>query len=457
MRYGFVVWLSYLLAACGDGSAGPADDDAVSPKCASAETRCSGSILQTCDGTAWRDTQDCASAGGGCTTDAAGASCTIDDSNDCTEGTTRCVSDVVETCSQGGWELTQNCASTGRVCTMTASSASCTEESEPPECTSEGALRCNGDLVQGCESGSWIDVEDCTESGESCDENTLTETASCVAPPAQYTYEGFTPGSNATALFYDNDLFGYHTLLSYDSANTPNLQISVENYPGWPGSIAAGQSGTQSLTGDNAAYATCGTCVIGGRGMGSSAKYFIGTEGSVTAMWPTTGGGAGNVALTNVKMQQINPQNAAVISGGETWFIAAATLSAPGSSRYPCMFWRDQELAAGDAVCTGISAAVVCDETHQVLMLDNTCSEAIQKCKQDTATTTSCASLPCQDPALNTGDGDFRLDSGESMCWSETKIVHCDSGNVALAQDCGTTSQVCAMADTGLAAACEAP
>lgn len=443
MKYGLLLGFSCLVAACGASSAGSSKNDAACTSAQANATRCSGSTLQTCDGSVWRNTQDCSATGDECTTSAIGASCM---GSDCTGSETRCAGNVLETCSQGDWVFTQNCTGAGLVCTVAASGASC---AAAVECSSEGAERCNGDVVQECQSGAWTDVTDCAATGKTCD----TGTATCETPSSPYTHEGFVPGANATSLFYDDDLFEYHTLLSTDSFAAPTMQITVENFPGWDGSTPPGQSSTQPLAGVNASYATCGTCVIGKRGSGSSAKYFLGTEGSVAGSWPTMGGGAGSATLANVKMEQFSLQTGQLIQGGETWFVASAQLMAPASSRYPCFFWGSGNLLPGHKVCGGLSNVIVCN-SNDGLEMDATCTDNVQKCVQDTPTTTSCATLPCQDPGLVINGVDYRLDAGESLCWSATQIVSCSSGNVAPSQTCGSP-QTCVMADTGTAASCE--
>lgn len=71
------------------------------PTCSSGETRCSGSVVQTCQNGQWRDIQRCDA---GCS----GGSCV----RACNPGSTRCVGDEQQTCGStgGGWS-TRSCSS----------------------------------------------------------------------------------------------------------------------------------------------------------------------------------------------------------------------------------------------------------------------------------------------------------------------------------------------------------
>ncbi|MBN2496666.1 MAG: hypothetical protein JXR96_18900, partial [Deltaproteobacteria bacterium] len=112
--------LLWALSACSSGSA----------DCTQGETRCQGSVIQTCVDGSWQDFQDCAEQDRICELEDGTAACA--DGPACTDGERRCYEDRVERCAGGAWDLEQDCAASGQVCEQTGSQAAC---AEGPACT----------------------------------------------------------------------------------------------------------------------------------------------------------------------------------------------------------------------------------------------------------------------------------------------------------------------------------
>lgn len=458
MKKSLLVMFSFALASCGESrTTRDTKRGDLYAKCTSADTdqtRCTDTTLETCDGAVWRTTRDCAASGQQCVTSTAGANC-ASNTGGCTDGTTRCMGTVLQSCSLGEWMVMQDCASTGQTCASGLSGAAC---AAAPSCSHEGTQRCDGEVLQACTSGNWLVTEDCALSGKECVAGSVPNTASCVAPAAQHDFQGYTPAASATVLFYDDDLTRRHTLSSEDSPTSATTAVALENWVGYPGALVPGQLSTQELSGDNAAYDTCATCIIGARSDGWQTTFFLGTAGTVSGTLPATIGGGGSVTLSDVVLRELDSFTFQVVSGGLTWLISSVTLGAASSSRYPCDYFTfgGQELTSpGQSACAGLSLIAKCNANTE-LEGDSTCVDAMQKCTEPTQNTTACAPLSCQDPVL-AGPPDYRTSEDETICWDETRMAVCTGGNLAPGTDCGASQQACADSAEPGQAACQDP
>jgi hypothetical protein len=170
MRSVFALALVGLASAC--GSAPPTksnNNSVVGATCTAAQIgngRCSGSVMQTCDGTAWISGADCGTAG--CTISGTAATC--NSAAPCGQsGLQRCNSGFIQTCNGTAWVDGINCGAAG--CTANGNTVSCNSTG----CGQNGNQRCNINTIQTCNGTSWVDGTNCGAAGCSVSGNT----ASC--------------------------------------------------------------------------------------------------------------------------------------------------------------------------------------------------------------------------------------------------------------------------------------
>ncbi|MFH2005865.1 MAG: kelch repeat-containing protein [bacterium] len=112
-----------LLVACsGDDSPGNNNANGLNHNndnqagCADGDTRCQGSVIETCTAEAWAAGTDCADAGASCVENpgTGEASCV---SSGCADGATRCAgASELETCTASTWNVTSDCTDSGQLC-----------------------------------------------------------------------------------------------------------------------------------------------------------------------------------------------------------------------------------------------------------------------------------------------------------------------------------------------------
>ncbi|MBN2495096.1 MAG: hypothetical protein JXR96_10930 [Deltaproteobacteria bacterium] len=98
--------------------------------------------------------------------------CSGSTSTTCTEGERRCSGTSVQQCESGAWVQVTDCADTGEECVNG-------ECSGGPGCT-EGEHRCDGDVVQVCESGAWVNEENCLANGQVCADGACVDGPTCT-------------------------------------------------------------------------------------------------------------------------------------------------------------------------------------------------------------------------------------------------------------------------------------
>ncbi len=135
-------------------------------------TQCSGTVLQKCDGTTWATVQNCTTTSQQCSElTATTAACVTPVPTTCTAAQTnfqRCNLNLLETCDGSTWALTQNCAATNLACVASGNSATC---ETPPLCADAATneyLVCDGNQVVTCNGSTQSDSYDCMASGAEC-------------------------------------------------------------------------------------------------------------------------------------------------------------------------------------------------------------------------------------------------------------------------------------------------
>ncbi len=118
-----VFLLVFLIAGCGTADKQGGDEGDPCEIVEQGSQRCSGSVIQTCDGTEWTDGIDCRSTSRTCAqTGNTTAECESPPS--CTDGDTRCSGDFLQTCTAGAWDAGVDC-SPDRCTTVNATTAQC--------------------------------------------------------------------------------------------------------------------------------------------------------------------------------------------------------------------------------------------------------------------------------------------------------------------------------------------
>jgi hypothetical protein len=128
-------------------------------------TRCEETMILQCqiddqECFYWESAQDCASEGAGCDDSSGEALCDLQCDQCEVDGQTRCDDDTILVCAGDDlgclvWTSSHDCTADGRVCDESSGEAEC---GCPPECEFN-STRCSEDLTQ---------VEVCTERGDAC-------------------------------------------------------------------------------------------------------------------------------------------------------------------------------------------------------------------------------------------------------------------------------------------------
>lgn len=188
-----LMWLAagaLLGAGCGTTSPIPEHCKDLPDACSELDdTRCSQDemAIQTCledeDGClVWKNTTNCDVDDKVCVDEEEGPEC-VDLScvHECAQvGQTRCDGEVIQTCETGAegcreWVDTTDCADQDKFCDDTSEPAVCSD-SCVNHCDGEGQTRCAGDMIQTCEEGEngcldWVDTTDCSQNGQTCDDS----------------------------------------------------------------------------------------------------------------------------------------------------------------------------------------------------------------------------------------------------------------------------------------------
>ncbi len=131
LRALLVLGLSIGLVGCGGDDSTDKKKSSAPATCTTAQsnnTRCSGTIVQQCNGATWATVQNCTSTSQVCTTTGTTAACTTPVSTTCTSAETdfeRCNNNSIELCNGTNWVASQNCTTTSQVCTPSGNAAIC--------------------------------------------------------------------------------------------------------------------------------------------------------------------------------------------------------------------------------------------------------------------------------------------------------------------------------------------
>lgn len=161
------------------------------------ETRCTGTMIQTCtvgeDGcNDWVDSADCNDTAQVCDDAGEAAACYTPCTGDCVvEDATRCTdSDALQICGHADdgclyWTSVVDCSLAGYTCDVIDGDAYCVAPCES-ECDTVSGTQCAGDTVQTCTANVydgcnyWRETADCTLTGQVC--STIGGSAACVDP-----------------------------------------------------------------------------------------------------------------------------------------------------------------------------------------------------------------------------------------------------------------------------------
>ncbi len=103
-----------------------------------------------------------------------------DEPQECIPGNKRCNIKSVEECiGNNQWQFVEDCGIRDLFCQDGACVSEITDGDDPNDCQS-GQTRCNGDMVERCEGGSWMYVENCADFSLVC--STSSGLAECVDP-----------------------------------------------------------------------------------------------------------------------------------------------------------------------------------------------------------------------------------------------------------------------------------
>jgi hypothetical protein len=236
---------------------------------------------------------------------AAGAACAAVDA-------TACAGDTVVTCNGSTWELTLNCASQGKVCGSVAGSTT--------------NFACNPKPVTPGTPG--------TDTGSACAVNGHT---------------------SAVGLgFYDEDLFGYYTVDSYDYTSAGQFKGLLRMFSN--PNIAA--NSTVSLVGGNSNIETCATCIMA---VGDDQETtYMADKGTITfTEVGKASGQALKATVTGLELREVTMGETTVnVAQGRRWCIGDMTFEVT-LARYPCFFAGSDsgaELGVGGSQC-GLGSA----------------------------------------------------------------------------------------------------
>ena len=160
------------------------------------ETRCYGSIIETCmedtDGcNVWSAGTYCDDTGQFCDDSSGTPECVFECSDECsTDGESMCSGTLIVTCGAGAdgcldWEDGVDCGDTDQLCDDGGDAPACVDGCED-ECLPADATQCtSADVIETCAVGSdgctdWVAGTDCTSTGDLCDDST--GTAACYTP-----------------------------------------------------------------------------------------------------------------------------------------------------------------------------------------------------------------------------------------------------------------------------------
>ncbi|MBW1809831.1 MAG: hypothetical protein JRJ87_16665 [Deltaproteobacteria bacterium] len=148
--------------------------------CIDSESRCNGSIIETCEGGVYLSGINCNDSERNCEIVGGVAEC-VERTPVCSAGQSRCSQDVVENCSAGAWTTGQDCSLTNQVCEINSNSqaAECVDEQQPCE---NGKTRCVNDTIENCTAGSWLPGTNCAFLSQVCEINATSGEAECVIP-----------------------------------------------------------------------------------------------------------------------------------------------------------------------------------------------------------------------------------------------------------------------------------
>jgi len=181
-----------IASGCGGGGGSSCTDECETLD----ETRCYGSIIETCmedeDGCmVWAAETYCDDSGQFCDDSSGTPECVFECSDECdTLGEGRCSGSLIQTCGEGAdgcldWEDGADCGDTDQLCDDGGDAPACVDGCVD-ECLPADATRCStADVIQTCTVGSdgcteWVDGTDCTSTGDLCDDST--GTAACYTP-----------------------------------------------------------------------------------------------------------------------------------------------------------------------------------------------------------------------------------------------------------------------------------
>lgn len=89
-----------------------------------------------------------------------------DGEQQCTDGAQRCNGQVVDSCAAGAWTAEEDCAAAGKICRQQQATASCVDQT--PGC-SDGQSRCNSEVIENCTRGAWVAGTDCSADDKICE------------------------------------------------------------------------------------------------------------------------------------------------------------------------------------------------------------------------------------------------------------------------------------------------
>jgi hypothetical protein len=98
---------------------------------------------------------------------------------ECINGDFQCVENVLQQCNLGTWIILQDCGATGLFCVVGPTDIECVFTAPP--CI-DGNFQCAGNILQECSFRNWVTLQNCSISGLSCVANSTD--IECVTPGA---------------------------------------------------------------------------------------------------------------------------------------------------------------------------------------------------------------------------------------------------------------------------------
>ncbi len=196
-RFWWALALGALITACGGSEE--------SGECTADASRCSGDIVQHCEGGAWTDASDCSTDGSSCSVEAGVATCVV---GGCTEDATRCDGGTVQRCAASEWSDETDCVALGQTCAEDASGADC-----------DGAADTADPITTASPAGGDYGAEQTITL--SCDGTGTNCTAT------YYTIDGSSPTTASTA-YGDPIILADNTTLSFFSIDTAGNEEAIK-------------------------------------------------------------------------------------------------------------------------------------------------------------------------------------------------------------------------------------